>query len=114
MILYGKGKSEEAQEKLQEALEISKDTDEAYYLFFQGKKAAYLENDFEQQGVLFDKAIELRPDDPFLLCNKALTLSEKGNEEEAIKYFDKALAIKPDDLPFPARERGFTFGKGAI
>ncbi len=68
--LYATGKDAEGEKKLHQALEKAKEIDEAYVLFFQGEIAGYLENDYEKQSLLFDKALEIRPDDYFILRNK--------------------------------------------
>ncbi len=95
--LYATGKDAEGEKKLHLALEKAKEIDEAYHLFFQGEIAEYLENDTDKQSLLFDEALEIRPDDHFLLRNKGISLSVNGLQDEAIECFDKALTIKPDD-----------------
>jgi tetratricopeptide (TPR) repeat protein len=39
----------------------------------------------------------INPSDPIPLSNKGLALLDLGKYEEAITYFDKALAIDPDN-----------------
>ena len=40
---------------------------------------------------LFDKALELSPDDNVIICNKANLLTKIGDSDEASIYYQKAL-----------------------
>jgi tetratricopeptide (TPR) repeat protein len=51
----------------------------------------------------YDRALEIAPDTPLILLNKAISLCNKGNNlvkskrpNDALECFDRAIAIKPD------------------
>jgi len=66
--------------------------------------------DFEKAEKYFRQAFELSPDDPLICFNIGFTLVKKGEKEEAVKWFDKALACAsagPDaDTEADMPERG--------
>jgi tetratricopeptide (TPR) repeat protein len=45
---------------------------------------------------LIDKALELAPDDPFILDSKGWLLYRKGNSANALELLKRALTIRPD------------------
>ena len=51
----------------------------------------------EEAIELYDRALEIKPDDYTSLRQKGVSLSKLGKEEEAIELYDRALEIKPDD-----------------
>lgn len=54
-------------------------------------------NKMDKFGEMMEKAIKLDPNNPILFYNLGIINSDKkGKEEEAIKYFKKAIELKPD------------------
>jgi len=49
---------------------------------------------FEEALLLFDKAIDLCPENPAFLCNRGLALHDLGRLEEAIANFNRAIALQ--------------------
>ena len=91
-------------EQLQRLEEEAKQAgDRDYELFFQSELIAYSDNPDN------DKCIDLRNEalryadqqslgeDFFILRNIGVSYAKKGDFDEAIKWFDKALEVKPDD-----------------
>jgi len=95
--LYDVGKDDDAAALLEHALIKSKATNQAYFLFFQGEKAGYIDKDYKRRLGFFNQALSKNPGDYFLLRSKGVSLSTLDREEEAIALFDQALTIKADD-----------------
>ncbi|KWT87234.1 tetratricopeptide repeat protein [Candidatus Magnetominusculus xianensis] len=93
--IYYTGKEEESYALLDETLTKSKSI-EAYRLFFEAQIARFKNKDYTLQEELVRKAIEIRPEDYFLINNLGISLSLQDKEKEAICCFDEALMIKPD------------------
>lgn len=54
-------------------------------------------NKMDKFGEMMEKAIKLDPNNPILFFNLGIINSDKkGKEEDAIKYFKKAIELKPD------------------
>ena len=49
----------------------------------------------KKQLVIFDKVLEVDPKDPVALYNKGVMLSTLGRYQEAMTWYDKALAVDP-------------------
>ncbi len=47
---------------------------------------------------MYDKVLEINPNDTFALFNKGLSYSNLGNYTGAVESYDKALAIDPNDI----------------
>ncbi|MCG6550846.1 MAG: tetratricopeptide repeat protein [Candidatus Magnetominusculus sp. LBB02] len=92
--LYYTGKEKEGAALIEDAIVRSKDV-EAYRLFFEGQRARY-NTDYKLQEELIRKAIEIRPEDYFLIRGLGVALSFLGKYDESIECYDKAIAIKPD------------------
>lgn len=54
---------------------------------------------------LYDKSLELNPDNIFSLNNKGYTLNLRGDYEQAIHYFDRALVLN-DGFAYAYNNRG--------
>ncbi|MBF0458277.1 MAG: tetratricopeptide repeat protein [Nitrospirae bacterium] len=89
-------KDDECDALFKEAIEKSKNI-EAYRLFFEGLRDIYNNGDYKLVEDLFRKAVEIRPEDYFLIGNLGVCLFLHGKTDESIKIFDEALRIKPDD-----------------
>jgi tetratricopeptide (TPR) repeat protein len=71
----------------------------------------YFENgDYNNARILFDKAIEAKPDDPVAYNYKADTYFKDGHFEKAIEWYDKALKINPHYLDV-LKDKGLCFDK---
>jgi tetratricopeptide (TPR) repeat protein len=90
------GRSEEATALLETALTASSH-DHAYHLFFQGEAAWYLERNRTRQKRLLGEACNQAENEPFLLKGFGIFLLMNDSERTAIKYFDKVLALDPND-----------------
>lgn len=69
----------------------------AYHEYFRGGAASYLANDKEEQTRRLELALEMRPDDPFLMRALAINLSNTGHDEDALPWFDRALEKNASD-----------------
>ena len=50
----------------------------------------------EEAQRLIEKALELAPEDPFILDSKGWLLYRRGDQDGAVDFLNKALAIRPD------------------
>jgi len=50
----------------------------------------------EEARTLIGKAIELAPDDPFIMDSMGWVLYRQGNAKEALRYFERAYALRQD------------------
>ncbi len=55
---------------------------------------------FDEAISHFQKALEIKPNDPEFLSNLGISLDERGRFDEAISLFQKALRIMPDNDRF--------------
>jgi tetratricopeptide (TPR) repeat protein len=55
----------------------------------------YYENEYEHAIDYYEKALQIDPDNAYVLFSKGEALGKLGKYEEAIKYYDKALEINP-------------------
>jgi tetratricopeptide (TPR) repeat protein len=67
-------------------------------------------NFLEEAITSFDKALEIKPKDVNIWCNRGKALQELGRFEEAITSFDRAISLKPDD-PYIWCNKGDTLQK---
>jgi tetratricopeptide (TPR) repeat protein len=51
---------------------------------------------YEEVLIAYNKALEIKPDDPIAWNNRGIALGNLGRNEEAIASYDNALEIKPD------------------
>ena len=51
--------------------------------------------DFQQAKSFFEKALRLKPDEPYLLYSLAATHAQTGSLEQAIDYLKKSILIQP-------------------
>ena len=106
---YEAGAHNQGRALLERALDLSR-TNPAYQQFFRGAAARYLANDREEQTRRLEAAVELEPDDPFLMRSLGAALSAAGHDEDAIVWFDKALSAAPDDY-LAMRRKGVSLSK---
>ncbi|MBU0969373.1 MAG: tetratricopeptide repeat protein, partial [Proteobacteria bacterium] len=95
--LFGIGKKQAGAALLNQTLGEAKEKDAAYFLFFQGEEEGYIHGNRSRQVQFFKEAVKIRNADFFLLRNLGVCLSAKGDEDEAIKLFDRALSLNPED-----------------
>ena len=93
---FAAGASGQGRELLEQALEKARDNP-AYREYFRAAAARHLANDREEQGRRLQNAIELEPDDFFLRRSLGVWLSDSGNDDEALAWFDRALELSPGD-----------------
>ena len=108
--LYYSGKKEEGAAELKMALSEAEGVNESYRLFFEGELAGYIENDLPKQEKLFRQALNIAPEDFFLLRNLGVVLEKKGKEYDAIKIYNQALEINPKDY-HTLRQKGVFLSK---
>ena len=110
------GKKDEALAILRPAREeAQKAGDEDYRLFLEAEIENYTEPNYDHQIALLQEALQWDeknslPSDFFLHGNLGAHYSLKGDEEAAIEWFDKALAINPKDS-VAMRLRGVSLSK---
>lgn len=88
------GKMDVVESHLRRLIELKPDHAHAYNalgytLADRGERLAEAEQ-------LIDKALELAPNDPFILDSKGWILFRRGNAEEAADVLKKALSLRPD------------------
>lgn len=103
------GAAGQGRELLERALEASRDIP-AYREYFRGGAARYLANDREEQARRIELALDLRPDDYFLMRALGVNLSMSGHDEEALTWFDKALQANPNDY-LSMRRKGVSLSR---
>lgn len=93
-ILSKQGKNEDAVKVIQEVRAANPDdlnlllTEADFYIKL---------NDMEKFGQLMEKAVQLDPNNPMLFYNLGIINQDKeGKKEDAIKYFKRAIELKPD------------------
>ena len=57
--------------------------------------ASYIAREYEEALSEYDRALELRPDDPSTLYNKGTTLADLHRHEDALATFNRALELRP-------------------
>ena len=109
LLLFCKGKFEEAIEKFDEA--INTDKNKAEYHFYKGKALRQLKR-YEEAIEEFNKAIKLDGNNRDYHIDKGITLSLMKRYEEAIEEFNKALESgKKDDDPRLHYYKGITLSE---
>ena len=103
------GANSQGRALLEEALEKSRAVP-AYREYFRGGAARYLANDREDQTRRLELALDLSPDDPFLMRSLGISLSLSGNDEEALLWFDQALERNPADF-LAMRRKGVSLSR---
>ena len=95
--LFDLGKLDEGQQLLQKALEAAA-SDQAYLCYFKAEAAGYIDENFNEHSSLLKQASELSPSDTFLL--RGLGTCQLMNDKvwQAVRTFDKLLAMAPDDF----------------
>jgi len=94
LLLHKTGKTEEAVKMIQEAR--SQSPNDLNLLLTEADFYIKLDR-MDKFGEMMEKAIKLDPENPVLFYNLGIINSDKkGKEEEAIKYFKKAIELKPD------------------
>ncbi len=94
MIIFNKGRCEEALEAFNKALEINPQNEVAL-----ANKGAVLSDLGRHEEALnaFDKALEMNPQNRIILSNRGAALGNLGRYEEALNALDKALEINPQN-----------------
>ncbi len=103
--LRGRGRPEEAQIVFQGALDRARASGEEAAALYFGACLADLQNDHEREAALARQAAELQPGSALIVTGMGTALLNLGRHEEAIEWFDKALAIDPDCV-FALNDRG--------
>ncbi|MDR1744749.1 MAG: tetratricopeptide repeat protein [Planctomycetota bacterium] len=106
---FDAGANSQGRTLLEDALERSRDVP-AYREYFRGGAARYLAGDRDDQTRRIELALELSPDDPFLMRSLGISLSLGGNDEEALAWFDKALERNPADY-LAMRRKGVSLSR---
>lgn len=91
--LLGENKVTEAEKQLKEAVELDNTSVEA---LVELTRLFALMQKWEDYDKTLDQALQLSQDNADVLTFKGISLSRKGNLQEAIDYYKKALAINPD------------------
>jgi tetratricopeptide (TPR) repeat protein len=65
--------------------------DPAYALFFMGEAAGYLHYDLNAQQDFLSQAIDLKPEDPFLLRSMGVCQILLRREDKSLSWFERAL-----------------------
>ena len=80
------------------AIEQEHSTEQAYQTWLnKGNDFAWASN-WEQAVIAYQKAIELRQDDPIAYINLGLSLYESGQFRSALEVYQRVLSLNPGDL----------------
>jgi tetratricopeptide (TPR) repeat protein len=88
------GKADISERYLRELIKIAPDNAHAYNAL--GYSLADRNERLDEAQELIDKALQLAPDDPFILDSKGWVLFRKGDTDGALDVLKKALAIRAD------------------
>ena len=88
------GKLDVSERYLRELIKITPDNAHAYNAL--GYSLADRNERLEEAQQLIDKALQLSPDDPFILDSKGWVLFRKGDSGGALDVLKKALALRAD------------------
>jgi len=88
------GKQEVLERHLRKLIQLQPDHAHAYNAL--GYSLADRGERLDEAGRLIDKALELAPDDPFILDSQGWWLYRRGDQSGAIDILGKALALRPD------------------
>ncbi len=58
----------------------------------------FLLKDYEKAQAIYEKLLISQPSNPTFLTNYGISLSDAENYEEALKFFDQAIAINPNNV----------------
>jgi tetratricopeptide (TPR) repeat protein len=62
------------------------------------KAAAHLAiSEYEEADKCYDEILDIDPNYADAIGDKGIVQFQKGNDKEAISFFDRALAIEPDN-----------------
>ncbi|MCX6819566.1 MAG: tetratricopeptide repeat protein [Candidatus Aenigmarchaeota archaeon] len=65
-------------------------------VFVEQIKDARIKREYENMLGLCDKALEILPDDPYLLNDKGIALKNLEHYQEAMQCYERAMKLKPD------------------
>lgn len=88
------GKQEVLERNLRKLIQLQPDHAHAYNAL--GYSFAERGENLDEAGRLIDKALELAPEDPFILDSKGWLLYRRGDQGGAIDTLGKALALRAD------------------
>ena len=94
--MFENNEIEKAYNELIEALKI--DSKNLWALVLMGNMQSKVYNDIKTASEYYEKVLEYHPDNAIAINNIGATLLEKGNYNEALVYFDKAISIDPTYL----------------
>jgi hypothetical protein len=72
------------------------DPTDAWTFLILGNLLSKAERDYAGAEALYRRAIELRPDDPYILTSYAASLANRGQHEKAREHLQRALELNPD------------------
>jgi len=75
--------------------------------YFLRGNAHYEAGQYQEALAAYNRALELRPDDPDTLNNRGITLGHLGRHEEALADYNRSLDLRRDD-PATLTNRGVT------
>jgi len=102
-------KDEDKFDLINQGLNLAKQyEDKDFVLFFLSEESGY-KKDYDKQENYLKQAIEINPNYFFYRC-LGVFLSCKNNETEAIKYYDKAIELNPNDY-HSYRQKGVSLSK---
>lgn len=93
-VLVEQGRTEDAIDQFQQALQIRPGYAETYYNL---GNARLQQGRLDEAMAYFQQALQIRPDYADAHFNLGVALYRKGNVGEAMTHFQQALQIKPDD-----------------
>ncbi len=70
----------------------------------------YNQGKYHEALAAYNRSLELKPDDPDILCNRGTTYSELGRYDEALADYNRSLKLSPDNADIICN-RGTTYFK---
>jgi len=107
-VLYLLGQYEQSIAAIQKAIKLNR-SDWSLYLF-NGNSYAKLEK-FAKSDNEFSTALKFSPNSPYVYHDRGFALTERGNYQQAISVFNKAIQISSDNafiLSLSYSSRGYT------
>jgi adenylate cyclase len=107
MLEYLSGKSESPRESMRRAYELAKKAlamDESDAQSYRALASVYMfRKEYEKSISLYQKGVELDPNDAYLAMNMSWLLLNLQRPEEAITYLKKAMRLNPLDKKFQSK-----------
>jgi len=93
MVLVEKGETEEAKNQLIEILGVN--SEDVWSLVILANIYSKNENNFDVAERILNRALEIKPDDPWAINSLGAVLMEQQKLSEALELFEKSISVNP-------------------